>query len=135
MDDLKNLDSDNEEADPEERRKRSTRDNFHPNGQMTLNKNKLFDKTCSICTDDYQNGEIITITPCKHAFHDNCIQQWIDKNIYDQVKEIRPENGRETFKILEAHGPECPNCNWPLINKAPANADGSVNPGNRIFFN
>ena len=29
MDDLKNLDSDHEDGDPEERRKRSTNDNFN----------------------------------------------------------------------------------------------------------
>lgn len=58
MDDLKNLNSEDDEAEPEEDegRKKETNDNFHRNN-MTLNKNKLFDKTCSICTDDFQNNE------------------------------------------------------------------------------
>ena len=43
------------------------------NLNLTQNKSKLYDKTCSICTDDFSPNEKITITPCKHSFHDHCI--------------------------------------------------------------
>ena len=45
------------------------------NASMTTEKNntRLFDKACSICTDDFKPGETITVTPCGHSFHDQCI--------------------------------------------------------------
>ena len=55
---------------------------------MTANKEKLFDKTCSICMMDFEPGEDMTITPCKHSYHHDCINSWIDlkiKNVIDSA--------------------------------------------------
>jgi hypothetical protein len=33
---------------------------------------------CSICIDDFEEGETLTLLPrCKHAFHKQCIQPWL----------------------------------------------------------
>ncbi|CAH8279343.1 unnamed protein product, partial [Arabidopsis lyrata] len=37
-------------------------------------------KECSICIVDYEKGDKITILPCKHAFHKDCISNWLKEN-------------------------------------------------------
>lgn len=36
-------------------------------------------KLCSICIEDYNDGNNIKILPCKHNFHSNCIKLWFKK--------------------------------------------------------
>lgn len=33
--------------------------------------------TCSICITDYEDVDILKITPCGHAFHQECLAEWI----------------------------------------------------------
>ncbi|KAJ2018041.1 E3 ubiquitin-protein ligase rnf38 [Coemansia sp. RSA 2337] len=33
--------------------------------------------TCGICLNDYFNNDLVVNLPCKHAFHDQCITQWL----------------------------------------------------------
>lgn len=37
------------------------------------------DNTCSICTMNYENDDKLTLLPCKHYYHDDCINQWLSK--------------------------------------------------------
>ena len=32
---------------------------------------------CSVCTDDFINGQDIRVLPCKHKFHPECIDPWL----------------------------------------------------------
>ena len=48
------------------------------------------DYECSICTEKFNEFNKVSITPCKHFFHYNCLSNWLFKNIMD---------------------PRCPNCN------------------------
>jgi len=32
--------------------------------------------SCSICCEDYQNGDVLRILSCHHAFHKNCMDSW-----------------------------------------------------------
>ena len=32
---------------------------------------------CSVCTDDFVNGQDIRVLPCKHKFHPECIDPWL----------------------------------------------------------
>ncbi|CAL9023360.1 unnamed protein product [Prunus brigantina] len=33
---------------------------------------------CSICLDEFSEGEQVTQTPCKHKFHEDCILKWLN---------------------------------------------------------
>lgn len=34
-------------------------------------------KRCAICLDDFEAREVVTVTPCKHMFHEDCIIPWV----------------------------------------------------------
>ncbi|KAI4330399.1 hypothetical protein MLD38_028689 [Melastoma candidum] len=34
---------------------------------------------CTICLDDYKDGEIIKVLPCRHEFHSSCVESWLNK--------------------------------------------------------
>jgi len=36
--------------------------------------------TCPICLGEYEVGEKGNVLPCKHGFHEQCIQEWTTKN-------------------------------------------------------
>lgn len=46
------------------------------NTTTTLSAPKSPEELCAICTDDYKDGEQITVLPCKHEFHHACIVRW-----------------------------------------------------------
>jgi len=41
---------------------------------------KLQNKSCPICFDDYTNISRIYKTPCKHYFHDSCMEKWLQQH-------------------------------------------------------
>ncbi|CAG9314237.1 toe-4_1 [Blepharisma stoltei] len=49
--------------------------------------------TCAICLTDFKTSDPVRITKCKHAFHTNCIEQW----------------------LTTARHPRCPDCNKEYI--------------------
>ena len=32
--------------------------------------------SCSICSDDYKDEDVVTSLNCNHIFHKNCIEEW-----------------------------------------------------------
>ena len=38
----------------------------------------ILDTGCSICLDNFKEGEKISILKCSHIFHDKCIGDWLD---------------------------------------------------------
>jgi hypothetical protein len=56
--------------------------------------------TCSICLCEYEDADFVVRLPCNHLFHDNCIAEWVGRNV------------------------RCPLCNLDLRT---VNADGSEN--------
>ena len=88
-----------------------------PEKQMTENKNKLFDVGCSGCMGEFSEGEPLITTQCKHSFHEQCINQWIEKKVQNKTNSIPIGNNQEsnTYNLLCEDGPICPNCNMQLI--------------------
>ncbi|XP_042950128.1 RING-H2 finger protein ATL52-like [Carya illinoinensis] len=33
--------------------------------------------SCSICLDDFENGESLRVTACRHLYHENCLKTWV----------------------------------------------------------
>ena len=42
--------------------------------------NKLEEKKCVICLEEFKNGDEKTTVPCFHIFHPNCINEWFKKH-------------------------------------------------------
>ena len=37
--------------------------------------------SCSVCKDEFEISQNVLLLPCKHIFHDECIQPWLkDRN-------------------------------------------------------
>jgi len=43
-------------------------------------KKKHTTETCSVCLDDFNDGEKISECTCKHRFHQKCLLQWLNQN-------------------------------------------------------
>ena len=63
------------------------------------------DDTCSICVEDFKQGETVTETKCKHQFHTNCIWQWVETKIAYMLNEL------EEDEPVQYDCVECPLCN------------------------
>lgn len=34
-------------------------------------------EACAICVDDFKDGDVLRLLPCKHHFHQGCIDEWL----------------------------------------------------------
>ena len=79
------------------------------------NSGKIFDENCSICMENFVQGQGVLITPCKHCFHVQCLQDWINssvkKGLKEQLKNIREKGEGNLSKV----GADCPNCNKSIL--------------------
>lgn len=49
--------------------------------QVKLKGEILIDSTCSICLDNFVKGEKIRELDCKHEFHNDCIDIWMETHV------------------------------------------------------
>jgi hypothetical protein len=73
----------------------------------------LFDDSCSICMDNFKDGNALTMTPCNHCFHEGCLMGWTNTTI-DKILKDRRRNPDDP----EEKSPACPNCGQTLIQAA-----------------
>jgi hypothetical protein len=82
--------------------------------QLSSPRDRFIDTSCSICTENFKDGEEVIMTPCNHSFHETCLTNWINSRIEKILIMIREaqEAGRELSATEE--NPQCPNCNYLL---------------------
>lgn len=39
-------------------------------------------RECIICKDGYKVGEAVRVLRCKHQYHRDCVDYWLDKSVY-----------------------------------------------------
>ena len=37
----------------------------------------MIEKACSICQEACEQGQRWDVTPCNHAFHEDCLRRWL----------------------------------------------------------
>lgn len=42
---------------------------------------KLYGDHCSVCLEQFENGDKVMITPCTHSFHEDCLMDWVNTKI------------------------------------------------------
>lgn len=38
------------------------------------------EESCRVCLEEFMKGERVTIMPCRHVFHEGCIETWLGTN-------------------------------------------------------
>ena len=61
------------------------------------------DVMCSICQDTCEPGQRWDVTPCAHAFHEECLRQWLSHCSMEAAENDKP-----------TPPPACPDCRHPL---------------------
>eukprot|EP00475_Leptophrys_vorax_P010072 TRINITY_DN16739_c0_g1_i1.p1 TRINITY_DN16739_c0_g1~~TRINITY_DN16739_c0_g1_i1.p1 ORF type:complete len:600 (-),score=142.82 TRINITY_DN16739_c0_g1_i1:1419-3218(-) len=50
---------------------------------------KFLSDSCMICRDDFQVNDELRMLPCLHAFHQDCVDRWLDSNLTCPICNIR----------------------------------------------
>nr|GFC97908.1 zinc finger, RING/FYVE/PHD-type [Tanacetum cinerariifolium] len=64
---------------------------------------------CVICLEDFEPKEVVTVTPCNHIFHEDCILPWV-----------------------KSHG-RCPVCRFSFSEKTRESGASSTNNDNLVY--
>ena len=40
-------------------------------------KPRIHNDTCNVCLDDFEKGEKVKMLPCRHGYHNQCIEEWL----------------------------------------------------------
>jgi hypothetical protein len=61
----------------------------HPT-ERVMKFDRLDNKCCGICTDEYESGDDIRMLGCGHYFHQACVDEWFkNSNICPQCRKDR----------------------------------------------
>nr|GEX56321.1 putative RING-H2 finger protein ATL71 [Tanacetum cinerariifolium] len=67
-------------------------------------------KRCAVCLDDFKPREMVTLTPCNHMFHDNCIIPWVKSRGQCPVcRFVISEENKECERTLASNNRELGN--------------------------
>lgn len=60
---------------------------------------------CAVCRMEYDDDDELTLLPCKHHYHADCIQQWLALNkVCARVSSVASAVQRQVTQV-------CPMCN------------------------
>jgi len=62
--------------------------------EISFNEETCKAKDCSVCQEDYKNGENLLVMPCEHTFHKDCVKKWLSMHNSCPVCR-KPLEGRE----------------------------------------
>tara|TARA_B100001093_G_scaffold205128_1_gene197207 strand:+ start:146 stop:844 length:699 start_codon:yes stop_codon:yes gene_type:complete len=81
--------------------------------------------TCSVCLDDFNEGDVEIILPCGHIFHKNCITPWFKKDNSCPNCRITSNYGKKnlSMKLINSYYKKIHNDNIYGIHKNSANID------------
>ncbi|KAL1212593.1 E3 ubiquitin-protein ligase MBR1 [Cardamine amara subsp. amara] len=71
---------------------------YHPNdesGDICLNKDN--DVKCSICQEEYIDGDEVGTLPCQHMYHVSCAQQWLRMKNWCPICKTSAESQPQPF--------------------------------------
>ncbi|CAM9239071.1 unnamed protein product [Phaeothamnion confervicola] len=61
--------------------------------------------TCAVCLDDYEEGDVLKVMPCGHAFHAACIDPWLrDKSGRCPMCKAEALSGRQRSAAAATNG-------------------------------
>lgn len=73
-------------------------------------------ETCSICLEDFKEGEPVRVLPCEHVFHPKCVDEWLQKwnrtcplcksSIRRRGGAVRGPSTSEHAQLIPSEGPE-----------------------------
>lgn len=90
-------------------------------------------ETCSICLDDYVEGERLRVLPCEHTYHTKCVDPWLTKGKRNcplckkkirYVRRTRRSSDSDTTSSSSSNDND--NDTTPLLNSAARNAPSSM---------
>ena len=84
------------------------------NGMNMKNNAKVFDDQCSICMDNFSQGQSVLIPNCKHCFHVECLKDWINASIKKSLLALHKQTREGKVVDLSTVTVDCPNCNVSL---------------------
>jgi len=72
---------------------------------------------CAICLDDFETGCSLTMTPCHHAFHSDCLKDWLVSSMFKWKVQSCAVCRRDLREQLESQSP--PRADAPAEAQAP----------------
>jgi hypothetical protein len=75
-----------------------TLDDEDKNKLLRVKLDNNLDNKCNVCMDDMNKDEEIIILPCKHTYHSNCIDEWLNNYNY-KCPICKVEVGKPKYNI------------------------------------
>ncbi len=68
-------------------------------GGVSLRCDKVHNSACSVCLEDFSTGDRVKVLPCKHAYHPQCIDEWLASNNHNSYRPNLVEEYDQTYTL------------------------------------